>query len=306
MTELSAARVRVPCSTSNFGSGYDTIGLALNRYLEAEFIPDHSGGLAVERGGTLERLGDDEPDLVATAFEKRLGRSGGVPAGMIRLSSDIPVARGLGTSAAARIAGFALADTSLGVHPDDDAIFTESVRLEGHGDNVAPCLFGGLRAVASTPDGPVIMGLTLSEDVGFAYAAPAARVSTEEARRILPRQVPHKVAAASLGRVIALTRGLSEANPDLIRIGVKDELHLPHRLPLIPGVMAAISAGIDAGAWAVTISGAGSGLIGLCEPADAQAVADAMHEVFDAGTGDPECVGFVVRPDFDGLRRIPV
>ncbi|NNF12285.1 MAG: hypothetical protein HKN72_03635, partial [Gemmatimonadetes bacterium] len=149
-----------------------------------------------------------------------------------------------------------------------------------------------------------IIGLSLSDEVGFAYAAPAARVSTDEARRILPPTVPHKVAAASLGRVVALTRGLAEGNPELISIGVKDELHLPHRLPLIPGVMGAISAGMDAGAWAVTISGAGSGLIGLCPPEDAQAVADAMHAVFDAGSGDPECVGFAVRPDFDGLRRI--
>lgn len=306
MTELSAARVRVPCSTSNFGSGYDTIGLALDRYLHASFEPDDSGGLVIERAGTLARLGNGEPDLVATAFTKRLGRSGRSPSGTIRLSSDIPVARGLGTSAAARIAGFALADASCGLEADDDGIFSESVRMEGHGDNVAPCLFGGLRAVASTPDGPVIIGLALSEEVGFAYAAPAARVSTEEARRILPAQVPHKVAAASLGRVIALTRGLAEADPDLIRIGVKDELHLPHRLPLIPGVMGAISAGIGAGAWAVTISGAGSGLIALCDPSHAQAVADAMHDVFDAGTEDPECVGFALRPDFDGLRRFTV
>lgn len=303
MSDLVPGRVRVPCSTSNFGSGYDTIGLALDRYLEASFEPDDSGVLTVERSGTLERLVDDEPDLVAEAFSNRLGRAVEQLSGTIRLLSNIPVARGLGTSAAARIAGFDLADASRGRPPDDDEIFAVSARLEGHGDNVAPCLFGGLRAVASTPDGPVIMGLALSEAIGFAYAAPAARVSTDEARRILPRQVPHKVAAASLGRVLALTRGLAEANPELIRIGVKDELHVPHRLPLIPGVVAAISAGLDAGAWAVTISGAGSGLIGLCHPGDAQVVADAMHEVFDAGTGDPECVGFAVRPDLEGLQR---
>ena len=70
--------------------------------------------------------------------------------------------------------------------------------------------------------------------------------------------------------------------------------------------MSAISAGKDAGAWAVTVSGAGSGLIAMCPPSDAAAVAAAMHEVFDAGTGDPECVGYVVHPDNEGLRRLPV
>lgn len=304
MSDLRPARVRVPCSTSNFGSGYDTIGLALDRYLKAEFEPDDLGTLRVERAGTLSRLAADEPDLVATSFVRRIGGGAPEPSGLIRVSSEIPVARGLGTSAAARVAGFALADVARQLDESADDIFADAVRLEGHPDNVAPCLYGGLRAVASTPDGPVVIGLSLSEEVGFAFAAPAATVSTDEARRILPKQVPHQVAAASLGRVVALTRGLAEADPDLIRIGVKDELHLPHRLPLIPGVTGAISAGMEAGAWAVTISGAGSGLIAMCSPSDAHVVARAMHEVFDAGAGDPECVGFSVRPDFDGLRRI--
>jgi homoserine kinase len=128
-------------------------------------------------------------------------------------------------------------------------------------------------------------------------------VSTKEARRLLPKQVPHKTAAASLGRLAALINGLASGDPELIRIGVKDELHVPHRLSMIPSVMAAMSAGTDAGAWAVTVSGAGSGLIAMCEPDDAQDVAAAMHEVFDAGTEDPECVGFALRP-CGGLTRV--
>lgn len=304
VTDLTPARVRVPCSTSNLGAGYDTIGLALDRYLEASFDPDDSGALAVERSGTLARLAPDEPDLAATTFTKRVEEHGGAASGALRLHSEVPVARGLGTSASSLLAGFDLADAASGRPHDPDAAFDAAVSREGHADNVAACLFGGLRAVASTADGPVVMGLRLSERVGFAYAAPAAGVSTVEAREILPAQVPHKVAAASLGRIVALTRGLAEANPELIRIGMKDELHLPYRLPLIPGVAGAISAGLDAGAWAVTVSGAGSGLIAFCDPADADAVAAAMHDVFDAGVGDPECVGFSVRPDHEGLQRL--
>jgi len=103
--------------------------------------------------------------------------------------------------------------------------------------------------------------------------------------------------------VVALLRGLAECNPELIRVGVKDELHVPYRLPLIPSAMAAISAGIDAGAWAVTVSGAGSGLIAMCAPTDTTEVAAAMHEVFDAGAGDPQCVGFPMTPSVTGLVR---
>ncbi|MDA0328140.1 MAG: homoserine kinase [Gemmatimonadetes bacterium] len=305
MIELNAARVRVPGSTSNLGSGYDTIGLALNRYLDVSFEPSDGEGLVVERSGTLASLdGEDGPDLVATTFSKELGKHRIVPRGTLRLRSQIPVARGLGASAAAVLAGYDLARAVRDEARDDDSAFAVAMRHEGHGDNAAPSLFGGLRAVALTADGPVVIGLQLSERVGFAYAAPAAGVSTKEARAILPKTVPHKVAGAALGRVVALIRGLAEANPELIRIGMKDELHVPHRLSLIPSVMAAMSVGVDAGAWGVTISGAGSGLIALCDPSDADAVASAMHEIFDAGTGDPECVGYSVRPSGDGLMRV--
>lgn len=304
---LFAARVRVPCSTSNLGAGYDTIGLALDRYLDVTFLPDDEGELRIERTGTLVRLKEDEaPDLVATTLTKRLEREGITPSGIVRMHSDAPVARGMGTSAAAVLAGYDLARAARGNVRDDDGAFEAALRHEGHGDNAAPSLFGGLRAVARTADGPVVIGLALSDDVGFAYAAPAAGVSTKEARDLLPKEVPHRVASASLGKLVALMRGLAEANPELLRIGVTDELHVPHRLALIPSAMSAISAGKDAGAWAVTVSGAGSGLIAMCPPAEAEAVAAAMHEVFDAGTGDPECVGYAVFPDYEGLRRLPI
>jgi homoserine kinase len=306
MTDLIAAKVRVPCSTSNLGSGYDTIGLALDRYLEASFTPHSGGGIVLERTGTLSRLDEtQEPDLVATFFERHLAQHDLTPSGTLRLHSEIPVARGLGASAAAVVAGHELAYAVRGVSGDNEETFTAAMQFEGHGDNVAPSVFGGLRAVATTPDGPVVMSLHLSNEVGFAYAAPAAGISTRMARELLPTQVSHGVAATSLGRLVALVRGLAEGNPELIRIGVHDQLHVPYRLPLIPGAVAAMSAATDAGAWAVTISGAGSGLLAMCEPSQADGVAAAMHEIFDAEVGDPECVGFSVRPCTNGVQRVP-
>jgi homoserine kinase len=302
---LLAARVRVPCSTSNLGSGYDTIGLALERYLEVLFTPDASGKLSIVREGTLATLGEaDGNDLVAATFVRRLKEERVAPSGLLRLNSSIPVARGLGSSAAAVLAGFDLARATLGQPRDDEAAFATVLEHEGHGDNAAPCLHGGLRAFARTADGTVVIRLTLSETIGFAYAAPAAQLTTESARSVLPKKVQHRVAANSLGRLAALIRGLAEGRVDLIQIGVKDELHVPYRIPLIPGAPAAMSAAMDAGAWAVTVSGAGSGLIAMCEPAKAAEVAEAMRSVFDAGAGDPECVGFAVRPDYQGLQRL--
>ena len=301
---LKAAHVRVPCSTSNLGAGFDTIGLALDRYLDVTFEPRPQGGLVLEREGTLASLAEgDGPDLVATTFQHVLKRGGVQPHGLLRLTSAIPISGGLGSSAAAVLAGFDLARAVRSEPRADDEAFEAALKHEGHGDNAAPSLYGGLRAVATTADGTVVFPLQLSESIGFAYAAPAMRLRTHAARNALPSKVPHKVAASSLGRVAALIRGLAEGRPDLIRIGVKDELHVPYRLPMIPNAAAAMSAAIDAGAWAVTISGAGSGLIALSEPEKSGGVAEAMRVILSAGVDDPECVGFAVSPDHEGLRR---
>ena len=307
MTEiaLEAAHIRVPCSTSNLGSGFDTIGLALDRYLDVTFEPHEEGGLIVEREGTLASLADEDgPDLVASAFRKALRLEGIEPRGLLHLTSAIPISRGLGSSAAAVLAGFDLARAVRAEPRADKEAFEAALKHEGHGDNAAPSLYGGLRAVATTADGTVVVRLHLSESIGFAFAAPAMKLRTHAARGALPSRVPHKTAAAALGRVAALIRGLAEGRPDLIRIGVKDELHVPYRLPMIPNAPAAMSAAMDEGAWAVTISGAGSGLIALCGPEAADGVAEAMRAVLSAESDDPECVGFAVRPSQQGLQRL--
>lgn len=302
---LVGAHVRVPCSTSNLGSGYDTIGLALDRYLDATFEPTERGGVVLERLGSLAVLSEDDgPDLVQATFEAELAKADVEPHGVLRLTSNIPISRGLGSSSTAVLAGFDLARAVRGAPRADDEAFQAALRHEGHGDNAAPSLYGGLRAVVTTADGAVVISLKLSEEIGFAYAAPAMRLRTEAARNALPKQVPHRTAAASLGRIAALIRGLAEGRPDLIRIGMKDELHVPYRLPMIPNAASAMSAATDAGAWAVTISGAGSGLMALCEPGRAAGVAEAMRVVLAAGNDDPECVGFAIRPDPVGLRRV--
>lgn len=305
MSTLRSAHVRVPGSTSNLGPGFDTVGLALCRYLEARFTPGRDG-LELRRSGTLAGL-DAEPDddLLVRAFRARLDAAGLTGDGTLAVTSTIPVARGLGSSAAALVAGWTLAGAAMGQATDPKGAFVHAMEVEGHGDNAAPCALGGLRAVVRTTDGPRVMRLELSEQVGFAYAAPAAGISTKAAREALPRTVDHATAVGGLGRLTALLTGLAQADPDLIRVGVHDELHVPHRLPLIPGAYNAIGAGYDAGAWGVTISGSGSGLIAICPPEQAPAVAAAMREVFRAGGTDPEVVGFAADPDLVGAVLMP-
>ena len=302
---LRASHVRVPGSTSNLGSGFDTIGLALDRYLDARFEPNDSGTLTVKREGTLTRLESAPgPDLVAETFRRRVGDFGIEASGHILLDSSIPVVRGLGSSAAALIAGHDLADAALGLDQDREACFLTAFQHEAHGDNAGPSAFGGLRAVVPTTDGPRVLGLPLSDRLGFAYAAPAAPLATTKARAALPKTVSHTTAVVALGRLMALREGLAQGDPELIRIGIVDELHVPYRLPLIAGAERAVAAGYAAGSWGVTISGGGSGLIAICAPALAGDVAEAMREALSTRTDEPECVGFVVHPDPDGMRRL--
>jgi len=299
--------VRVPGSTSNLGAGFDTLGLAVDRYLEASYEPG-DGPLEVVRTGTLESLElRPEEDLLMTALSQGLeagGHEQELPGGRLVVDSEIPVARGLGSSAAASVAGWLLAQAIAGAKLDPEGAFQATRRQEGHGDNAAPCAFGGLQAVVDHQDRIRPLALPLHEEVGMAYAAPAGGISTQEARDALPGTVSHRVAVAGLGRLAALLRGLATADAELIRIGMQDELHVPHRLALIPGAVNAMSAAYDAGAWGVTISGSGSGLLAFSPVRQAADIAEVLLENLSPGR-EPGSVAFAVRPDRVGGRLLP-
>jgi homoserine kinase len=310
---LAAARVRVPGSTSNLGAGFDCVGLALNRYLVVEFEPG-SEPLRLERAGTLALVTHPPADdLLVRVFRARLAELGiAAPTGTLRAESEIPVARGLGSSAAAVVAALCVAEAAAGgamprsAMPGGDRVHLLLMRAAGwesHLDNVAPSVCGGLVGVVREGDGvPRVMPLSLSAEVGFAYAAPALEIATARARSALPETVLHTRASQALGRLTALLHGLATGDPDLLRIGFTDELHVPFRLPLIPRAGAARTEALREGAWAVTISGGGSGLIAVCPRGRERAVAGAMAAVFAGGPGAP-AVAIDALPDTAGARR---
>ena len=302
--QLRAAAVRIPSSTSNLGSGYDTFGIALDRYLTASFEPGRKE-LALFRDGTLAELEiTKSEDLLLRAFMKVFNQRGVVPRGVLRATSDIPISGGLGSSAAAVLAGYDLALSVLDEPQDHKAAFKEACDQDGHGENAAACLYGGFCAVVPSPNRPVIIPLNLSKRVGFSYAAPPKGISTREARLVLPPRVEHLAAVRAIGRATALVRGFAQGDPDLIRIGAKDELHVPYRLPLIDGAEEAIAASYAAGAWAATISGAGSGIIAICDPENSQAISETMRDAFRQANPSGQCVNFSATPDFEGLIRL--
>jgi len=268
---LHPAAVRVPGSTSNLGGGFDCVALAIDRFLDVAFEPG-PGPLAVVRsdGTSLGR------DLIALSFRRTLEEHGMTPKGTLRVRSGIPIGCGLGSSAAALVAGTALAEMAAGVTLDPGVVFASAAGEEGHGDNAGASAYGGLVAVVEELDAPQIVQLELSPAIGFAFAAPPTRIPTRAARAALPASVPHGVAVGALARMAALLLGLAKGDRDLLRRGFEDALHVPYRLPLIAGGEDAIAAAIQAGAWAGTVSGAGSGLLAVCPPADAAFIAQAM------------------------------
>lgn len=322
MTLLVACRVRVPCTTSNLGAGFDCLGLALDRYLDASFEPG-GDALRLERSGTLAELDAlDVPnagDRLVVAFTSRLGQSHGKPNGVLCVTSEIPVAKGLGSSAAATIAGLALARAAEGSGFEPRDVAGEAIAIEGHPDNVGAALLGGLvfaglvapgslndtgeRAPSQGPaKRPILRRMPLSADIGFAFAAPPAPVDTANARATLPATVPFALAARSAARLGALLHGLAHADPECLSAGFDDELHVPHRLPRIPGGAHALAAAREAGAWAATISGSGSGLIAVCPTGAEPAIAEAMCEALRRAAG--HAIGFPLRPDVDGTRLV--
>lgn len=258
-------RVRVPASTSNLGAGFDCLGLALDLWLQAEL---RSGDGDPEYGGTLAGL-TPETDLVYGVLETR----GLLDGRRLRLHSDIPIGRGLGSSGAAAVAAFALAGL------ERDAVFREAAQLEGHPDNVGPAVYGGLVLAAHKP-----VKLVLHPSLGTALAIPEAGVSTKQARAVIPPEVPKDIVVQQAARAAALVQGLVTGDADLIDYGMEDRLAVPHRKDLIPGFDAAVEAGLDAGAYGVTISGAGSALVAVTDRALAGEVADAVARALtDAG-----------------------
>lgn len=302
------ARVRVPASTSNLGAGFDCLGLALGLYLDVAYTPAERSALRIRRHGTLADIEGD--DVLVRTFRGALHRRGLTAAGDFEASSEIPIARGLGSSAAAVVAGLALAAAVAGETIDLHATLAEAAGAEGHPDNAAPSLLGGLVGVTRGARGdPLAFRLPLSGALGFAWAAPPVEVSTGNARAALPDVVPHTLAARALGRTAALVEGLAHADPDLLRAGFDDELHVPWRLPLIPAGREALRAAVDAGAIAATISGSGSGLLAVCPPGLEKVVATAMADAFLAHSAEASwregVIAMAVETDPTGARVLP-
>lgn len=259
-----AVRVRVPATSANLGPGFDALGLALGLYDDVE-VEMAGSGLSIEVSGEGEETAErGEDHLIVRMFRSAYESIGGRAEGLrIRCVNRIPHARGLGSSSAATIAGI-LAARAL--HPDgraltDDDVLALATRAEGHPDNVAPCLAGGLTIAWQTSSGPRLTRLDVAEDVRPVALVPDSRLATERARGLLPEMVPHADAAANSGRAALLVAALTAA-PQLLLDATEDRLHQCYRAPAMPDSLALVER-LRAKGIAAVISGAGPTVLAL-------------------------------------------
>ena len=262
--------VRTPATSANLGPGFDTFGLALARYDHVEARVTGSGVVVEVSGEGAGELPGDETHLVARAMAAAFDLLGEVPDGLLlRCANDIPQARGLGSSSAAIVGGI-LAARALTVDGaaklDDAAVLALASELEGHPDNVAPCLLGGFTIAYEENGVGRAVRLTPSPDVTPVVYVPSVRGLTAEARAALPSDVPHADAAFNAGRAALLVHALT-VDPELLLSATEDRLHQDYRAPGMPATSALVRQLRAAGIPAV-VSGAGPTVLALIRPGE--------------------------------------
>lgn len=306
MTSSSANNVRisVPASSANLGPGFDTLALALDIRLTAHAqwpaetvkLHDFDDPLswwkqAVEphsvHEGTLADLTfDGEPNLLATAFVKAVLRNGPeyrLPRELkYQLHSDIPVAQGLGSSAAAVVAGVAMAEMWMNGRAERESIFQDALEIEGHADNAAAATYGGLQAALLIRDGARASAVEVHESIRVAVCVPRETLKerTLSTRSWLPEQLKRREAITNQRALLTLLFGLRHADPHAIAAGFEDRLHVPHRKSMIAGYEDIVKSALDAGAYGCTISGAGGGMIAI-GTGEMKPVAEAMRMAYE-------------------------
>ncbi|MEG4005129.1 homoserine kinase [Microcoleus sp. Pol11C1] len=294
MPETSTVTVTVPATTANLGPGFDCIGAALSLYNRFQFSrlePSATEKLKITvTGEEAAKVKTDDSNLAYQAFLKlydRLQQS--PPPVTIHIDMQVPLARGLGSSATAIVGGLVGANELAGAPLSQVEVMQLAIELEGHPDNVVPALLGGCRLAASNPPAqpPLTQGgheggsweicdIPWHHNIVAVVAIPDFELSTAEARRVLPADYCKADAIFNAAHLGLLVRALETGNENWLRCALQDKIHQPYRQSLIKGYEAVQQAAVNAGACGMVISGAGPTLLALTDVANAVAVEKAM------------------------------
>lgn len=294
---MRKTEIVIPASTSNLGASFDTCGLALSLYLRVEVEPAEDGFRITPTGEGADKLPLDESNLIVRAAlhasEQRKNRISGAK---LRIDSQIPLSRGLGSSSAAIIAGLSIYEALSGDKLDEDDFFNYALNFEGHGDNLAPSTLGGL-VVAVVREFVDYAGnerrslLAVKrhwpEEIRIVICIPEIELETTKMRAVLPKMVTRADAIYNLQRASLLQAAISEKRFDLFNEALRDRLHQPYRAPLAPGLSEVLKLNDEThkhpGLLGTAISGAGSTMIAFATD-NCEKIAETMKERL-AGAG---------------------
>ncbi len=281
---MKTVTVSTPASTANLGAGFDCLALALNHRNIIE-LTDTGAGAGLEitaEGEGANRVPLDERNLIYRAAAKVFEYMRKGPAGRLLLRSvnTIPLGSGMGSSAATVVGGLVAANVLVGAGLTREQILEMATEMEGHPDNAAAALYGGLTLVSAPHGGgePHVRALAVPP-MQVVIALPEVRLSTAEARAALPAQVPLTDAVFNIGHALFTVQALTTGDEVLLSWALDDRLHQPYRQKLIPGFQAVAAAARQAGASAVALSGAGPSLVAFAAGQHA-AIAAAMQAAF--------------------------
>lgn len=264
---MTVIRVKSPSTTANMGPGFDCLGMALDLWNEITVIPMDApvnGDLVEITGEGQNELTTDRSNLVYKSIEFLFGEAGlEIPSFKLVCDNQIPLKRGLGSSAAAIAGGLVAANAMCGNIFSKQELLEMAATIEGHPDNVAAAVMGGLQLVVS--DGPQIYTVPISvpSDIKAVIFVPDITIATDDARRVLPKLISREDAIFNMGRLALLISGMGSNHPEYLRIATEDKIHQPYRQNLFPAMKLIFKAARDASALGVFLSGSGPTILAL-------------------------------------------
>lgn len=278
---MSQIKLTIPATSANLGLGFDSMGVAVDKFLTIEAVENEASGW--EFTFTDEQLQDlprDDSNLVAQTARQVAEKYGAVMPGLkVTMASNIPLAHGLGSSSSAIIAGLELADAYCGLNLSDEEKIYTGTEIEGHPDNIGPCLTGGV-FVGYYNEGDLAYKTLTLDGISLIVSIPDYEISTEEVRDSLPEAYPAAEAVMQNAKNNVMLLAMVEKDYETMgRLMMQDHFHEPYRGPLIQEFGPIKEAALAEGAYATVISGAGPTLLTLCPEDKADAILEAVSQV---------------------------
>ncbi|HHW60772.1 MAG TPA: homoserine kinase [Syntrophomonadaceae bacterium] len=279
---MDMVKVRVPATTANLGPGYDTLGMAVSMFLEVEFELSSKHSTVNAEGLDCEQLSSAVEDHLIIQAAEFVFKKAGQPRPPLHLfiKNGIPVAKGLGSSAAAIAAGMFGANVLLGTPFTRQQLINWAVQREGHADNVVPAFVGGLTVNLLNGDKVFYEKLSVPPELQLILLVPDFTLATQKSRSVLPAEIPLEQAVASMQRSCLLVAGLAKGRVEHLRWAMDDRLIQPLRKQFVPGFDQVLAAARKAGAIGVVMSGAGPSIVAFSQD-KVDDIGVAMLEAFE-------------------------